>query len=357
MKKNLIRMALAGALAFGVASVSKAADEAAAPVFSVVAQELATQSFGTLSKTSTTNNATSGDQLGLSLQHVILGTSYNIDALDTLTVSADVNAAGNVAGNNNLYLLNAYDTHSLADLNAGLAVKAGQLRIAFGADAYSSPDQLIRTGYSSIDGLINGGKVADGGANYDLGVELAQTYSDLTIQVAAVQNPSAFSTSNTTNTGSGTQFDYVGRAQWKGSNVSLGLSDYYQAVATGATPNNTNNLNTLGANASVNVDVFTLDLEAIFGRSNTNGYTATLSAKPVAGFQAAAWYEFTADNFTPAVNTNGVLSNDLGLGVNFWLGAKTRLAINEDFTGYNGSTVAADLLALNSTTVQLQEVF
>jgi len=349
MKKHMIRMALAGALAFGVASVSKAADEATAPVFSVVAQELATQSFGTLSKTSTTGNSTSGDQLSGSLQHVILGTTYSIDALDTLTVKAE--AVGGFT------LTDAYDTHSLADLSAGLSAKVGQQRIAFGADGYTSPDQLIRTGYSTIDGLIPGGKVADGGSNYDLGLEFDQNYSDLTLQVAAVQNPNAVTDGANTvvGKGNGTQFDYVGRAQWKGSNVALGLSDYYQASATGGAF--VNNVNTLGANASVNVDVVTLDLEAIFGAAAVNGYTGTLSAK-FNGFQPAAWYEWTEKNSAQASGINGVQSNDLGAGVNFWLGSKTRLAVDVDFTGYNGGTnPAGDLFAKNTETVQLSESF
>ncbi len=362
MKKHLVRMALAGALAFGVASIAKADDAAAAPAaptFSVVAQELATQSFGTYSGTGTksTANATSGDQLGLSLQHVILGTSFNIDSLDTLTVKSDVNALGSAAGTNSLYLLEANDTHSLADINAGLAVKAGQIRIAFGADGYKSPDQLIRTNYAGIDALIPGGKVADGGANYDLGVELDQTYSDLTLQVAAVQNPSAYADLN----GNGTKFDYVARGQWKSSNVALGLSDYYQAIATGgtATAGNYNNLNTLGANASVNVDVFALDLEAIFGNNNKNGYLGTLSAK-LNGFTPAVWYEFQNSNVANLPSTfNNTQNPDLGAGVNFALGSKTTLKINVDFTGYSAGTTspAGDLLALNSETVQLQEVF
>lgn len=359
-------MALAGALAFGVSTVAKADDAAAAPAaptFSLVAQELGAQTFGTWNGTSTktTSNVTNGDTLNMSLEHVQAGASFGIDSLDTVALKTELNSGA-------LSLLEAYDTHSLADLNAGLAVQAGQFRLPFGANAYANPDQLIRTGYSAIDSLIPSGKASSGnttptglfgGTQFDLGVELTQTYSDLTIQVAAVQDPSAKAYAPGGGTGNnGTQFDYVGRAQWKSSNVALGVSDYYQAVATGPTSGvNNNNLNTFGANASVNVDVFALDLEAIFGSGNTNGYTATLSAKPVSGFQAAAWYEFTTDNFAPASGVNGVLSNDLGAGVNFWLASKTRLALDVDFTGYNGTTAAADLLATNVESVQLTESF
>jgi len=342
MKKHMIRMALAGALAFGVASVSKAADEATSPVFSGYAQELATQSFGTRSATTTTTNATTGDSLIGTLQHAVVGATFNVDSIDNVTIKTDVATGA-------LVLLDAYDAHSLADLSAGLAVKVGQQRIAFGADAYTSPDQLIRTGYSSIDGLVPAGTVADGGANFDLGLEVDQNFSDLTLQVATVQN-----SNTTTATNNGTRFDYVGRAQWKGSNVALGLSDYYQAVVAGGA----NNVNTLGANASVNVDVVTLDLEAIFGAGAVNGYTGTLSAK-FNGIQPAVWYEWTEKNSAQAANVNGVQSNDLGAGLNFWLGSKTRLAFDVDFNGYNASTAApaGDLLAANKETVQLSESF
>jgi hypothetical protein len=357
MKKNLVRMALAGALAFGVASVSKAAEEAvAAPVWSGVAQELDTQTFGTKSATSTTSNAVAGDANNATLQHVQLGVSAGIDALDTLTVKTEL-------GTGALTLLDAYDTHSLADLNAGLAFKAGQVKVPFGADSYSNPDQLIRTGYSSIDSLVPAGKLTNGNTNlatgtgtvgsvYDLGLEVDQTFSDLTLQVAVVQNGSlALSPNQVGNK------DYVGRAQWKSSNVVLGLSDYYSSTATATGTNSPNNTNTLGANASVMVDVFQLDLEAIFGNAGTNGYTGTLSAK-FNGIQPAAWYEFTTLNSAPATGNTGVLSNDLGAGINFWLGAKTRLALDVDFTGNNTAlTPAADLLAVNTETVQLTESF
>ena len=150
----------------------------------------------------------------------------------------------------------------------------------------------------------------------------------------------------------------MGRVQWKGSNLTLGLSDYYQAsYATNYTGNVVvNNVNTLGANASISADIFKLDLEAIFGNSGANGYAGTLSAK-TNGFQPAVWYEFVASNSTPATGVNGVLGNDLGGGLNFWLAAKTRLALDVDFTGYNSSTVSSDLLATNTESVQLTESF
>jgi hypothetical protein len=362
-KKWVLNVALAGALSLGVASVAKADDSAsAAPVFSVVAQELATQTFGTRTATSTTTNASTGDSLGFSLEHVQFGGSFGIDAIDNVTLKTELATGG-------LNLLDAYDVHSLGDLNNGLALKVGQFKIPFGANAYADPDKLIRTGYSVIDSLVPAGKTADGnftsavnflnapvfaGSNYDLGLELDQNFSDLTIQVAVVQ--AGYATAF-----AGTDKDYVGRIQWKGSNLTLGLSDYYAATAVGAVPNtaNPNNLNTFGANASVNIDVVQLDLEAIFGSAGINGYTGTLSAK-INGFQPAVWYEFTTANASNVPSTfNNMMSPDLGVGVNFWLAAKTRLAIDADFTGYSVGTTApaGDMLAANSETVQLTESF
>jgi hypothetical protein len=350
-KKWVLRVALAGALSLGVATVAKADDSAsAAPVFSGFAQELATQIFGTATKTSTTSNAVAGDSLGFTLQHVVLGASVAIDSIDTLKVSTDLL---NLNTGGNPLLLDANDTHSLGDIYSGLALKVGQFRLPFGADAYTDANKLIRINYSEIDGLIPGGQVADGGDNYDLGLELDQNWSDLSVQVAVVQNPN-----NTNSTGgsalAGTDNkDWVARAQWTTSkNLTLGLSDYYSASTIGVV----NNVNTLGANATVNIDVVQLDLEAIFGDAGNNGYTGTLSAK-LNGFQPAVWYEF-ANKGTVPLGTNAMQFPDLGVGVNFWLAAKTRLAINADFTGENvATTPAADLLAVNTETVQLTESF
>jgi len=353
-KKWVLRVALAGALSLGVATVAKAdSSTASVPTFSVVAQELATQTFGTASATSTTPNAVAGDALGFSLQHVILGSAYSIDATDTLTVSSELVGV--------FTLRDAYDTHSLADLNTGLALKVGQFKIPFGANAYLSPDQLIRINYNTMDTKTSPvGSVADSAQQWDLGAELDQTFSDLTLQLAVVQNAGASNTLGNK--------DWVARAQWKTSNnLTLGLSDYYQAssvayVVNGA-PVASNNTNFFGANGTVNVDIFQLDLEAIWGNEgnggNGNGYSAILSAK-TNGFQPAVWYEFTNSNLSNIPSTyNNFATPDLGAGLNFWLAAKTRLAIDVDFTGYSAGTTApaGDMLAVNTERIQLQETF
>jgi hypothetical protein len=344
-KMWVLNVALAGALCLGVASVAKAdSSTASAPTFSVVAQELATQAFGTASATSTTPNAVAGDFLGFSLQHVILGSTYSIDAIDNLTVSSEV-----VGG---FVLLNAYDTHSLSDIYNGLALKVGQFQIPFGYNAYQTPDQLIRINYNTMDNLTSPvGTVADSSQRFDLGAELDQNWNDLSLQLAVVQN-----------TGAINQFgnkDWVARAQWKSTNVILGVSDYYQASSVGVI----NNTNFFGANASVMADIFRLDLEAILGNQGNgaagNGYSAILSAK-TNGFQPAVWYEFTNSNASNIPSTyNNMTNPDLGIGLNFDLAAKTRLAIDVDFTGYSATTTApaGDLLAVNVERVQLTEVF
>jgi hypothetical protein len=396
-KKWVLRVALAGALSLGMATVAKADDSTdaaatavataaatpaavssvSAPVFSVLAQELGTQSFGSYSGigAKNTSNAVNGDSLAFTLQHVQVGGSFGIDALDNVTVKTDL--AGN--GNGGFTLLGAYDVHNLNDIYGGLAVKVGQFNIPFGADQYASPDQLIRIGYSSIDALVPGGAVVNGnavnlggnnpttvGSVWDMGVELDQTYKDLTIQIAAVQNGGTVGTVPVTlgvlnPTGNK---DYVGRVQWKSSNVSLGVSDYYQStsilISNNPTPVITNNINTFGANASINVDIYQLDLEAIWGSNSYDGYTGTLSAKPIAGFQPAVWYEFLTPAGTAPANTASMLYPDLGAGLNFNLGAKTRLALNVDFTGYSASTTTfpnSSIFDVNTETVQLQEVF
>jgi hypothetical protein len=344
-KKWVLRVALAGALSLGVATVAKAEETAAAaPTFSVIAQELATQSFGTYSGTGTQNtpNSRTGDALSFNLQHVILGSVYSIDAIDNLTVSSEL--VGGFA------LLNAYDTHSLNDIYNGLALKVGQFQIPFGANAYLNPDQLIRITYNTIDSVGPVGTVADSAQQWDLGAELDQTWSDLTLQLAVVQNNGAINSTGNK--------DWAARAQWKSSNVVLGLSDYYQASSVGVI----NNTNFFGANASVMVDVFQLDLEAILGNQGNgasgNGFNGTLSAK-INGFQPAVWYEFTNSNASNIPSTyNNMNTPDLGVGVNFWLAAKTRLAIDADFTGYNANNNGGgDLLAVNTERVQLQETF
>ncbi len=345
-KKWVLRVALAGALSLGVATVAKAdSSTAAAPTFSVLAQELAAQSFGTYSGTGTqnTSNSRTGDALGFSLQHVILGSAYTIDATDTLTVSSEL--VGGFA------LLNAYDTHSLSDIYSGLALKVGQFQIPFGYNAYQSEDQLIRINYNTMDNLTSPvGTVVDSSQQFDLGAELDQNWSDLSLQLAVVQNTNSIN-----------QFgnkDWAARAQWKSQNVLLGLSDYYQASSVGVV----NNTNFFGANASVMVDIFQLDLEAILGNQGNgvsgNGYSAVLSAK-TNGFQPAVWYEFTNSNASNIPSTyNNMNTPDLGVGVNFWLAAKTRLAIDADFTGYNANNNGGgDLLAVNTERVQLQETF
>jgi hypothetical protein len=187
---------------------------------------------------------------------------------------------------------------------------------------------------------------------------LDQNWSDLTVQVAVVQNPNNTDSTGGSAVAGSDNKDWVARAQWKGSNLTLGLSDYYSA----STINSVNNVNTLGANATVNIDVVQLDLEAIWGNDRENGYTGTLSAK-FSGFQPAVWYEFGTPNYTVASNTASIQNPDLGVGLNFWLAAKTKLAINADFQGYNAGGVgnpapsAADLLAVNTETVQLTESF
>ncbi|HTA76759.1 MAG TPA: hypothetical protein VK791_06355 [bacterium] len=345
-KKWVLRVALAGALSLGVATVAKAdSTAAAAPTFSVIAQELAQQTFGTYSGTGakTTTTSSTGDTLGFSLQHVILGSTYSIDAIDTLTVSSEL-----VGGFN---LLNAYDTHSLGDIYSGLALKVGQFQIPFGYNQYQTPDQLIRINYNTIDTLTSPvGIPADSAQQFDLGAELDQNWDNLSLQVAVVQNNGAINSTGNK--------DWAGRAQWKSQNVLLGVSDYYQASSVGVI----NNTNFFGANGSVLVDIFRLDLEAIWGNqgnnANGNGYSAILSAK-TNGFQPAVWYEFTNSNASniPAAYNN-MATPDLGAGLNFDLAAKTRLAIDVDFTGYNANNNGGgDLLAANTERVQLQEVF
>jgi hypothetical protein len=321
----------------GVASVSKAQDATTPvaavgiPVWSGMAQETGIQRFQT--------NA-SGPNGGFTagLQNVRLGATVGIDADDTLTLTTSL-AAGFATG---FKLLDGYDVRKISGVWDGLTLKVGQFKVAFGQDGYLNPEQLIRINYSLIDTVIPFAAVNNGvnqGDNYLVGAELDQTYSDLTFQLAAVQSLGIGAITPST----GTKFDYVGRAQWKSSNLSLGLSDYLQSTSTAS-----GNPNSLGANASVSADVFKLDLEAIFGASATNGYTGTLSAKLLPGFQPAAWYEWTTTS--AGANTG---ADDLGAGVNFDLAAKTRLAFDVDFTGSN----YGDVLAINTETVQLQEVF
>jgi hypothetical protein len=324
MKKHMIRMALAGALAFGVASVSKAADEATSPVWSGLAQETLVQHFATVAGTGTNLNA--------GLENVRLQGVFKAGSDDTVTVGTSF-AAQYVNG---FLLLDAYDSHSLNNLNSGLSLKIGQFKEAFGADAYSSPDQLIRANYSVIDAIVPN-NVANEGNAWKVGAELDQTYSDLTIQVAAVQNV-AYVASN------GTKFDYVGRAEWKGSNIALGVSDYLQST----NPNLT--LNTLGANGSLSVDVAKLDLEAIFGGAGVNGYTGTLSAK-FSDLTPAVWYEWETTSAGANINTLG--TTDLGAGLNWQLNSNNRIALNVDFTGPNNG----DILSINTETVQFQQTF
>jgi hypothetical protein len=325
-KKWVLRVALAGALSMGVANVAKADDSTvstvAPPVWNVLAQEDAVQKFGT-------NGG--GSSLNFILQNVRLKGTFGIDAEDTVTLQSSFASVGG------LTLLDAYDVHTFSDLMTGLSAKVGEFKIPFGNDQYLNPEQLIRANYSIIDSLIPAGIGGTTGNAWDLGGEIDQTFSDLTFQAAVVQNPNGIN-------GGATNKDYVGRLQWKGTNLALGLSDYYSATSI----NLANNLNTLGANATLNIDVVQLDLEAIFGRFNQNGYMGTLSAK-FNSFQPAVWYDFSLTGN----GTVGSIGDDLGLGLNFWMGAKTRLALNLDFTGPQ----TGDILLVNTETFQLQEVF
>jgi len=327
MKKHLIRMALAGALALGVASVSKAQDAAtvAAPIWNVLAQETLVQHFAT-------GNATTGTNLNAGLENVRLTGTFKVGADDTLTIGSSF--AAQYA--NGFTLLNAYDVHSLNNINDGLSLKIGQFKVAFGQDGYNSPDQLIRANYSVIDRVLPG-NVANEGNAWLVGAELDQTYSDLTFQVAAVQSAAY-------NTTPGTKFDYVGRAQWKGSNVALGLSDYLQSTVSPT------NLNNLGANGSIWVDAYKLDLEAIFGGLGVNGYTGTLSAK-FSDLTPAVWYEWGTTSAGANINTVG--ATDLGAGLNWQLSTNHRIALNVDFTGPNNG----DILSVNTETLQFQQIF
>lgn len=350
IKKWVLRVALAGVLSMGMVDVAKADSSetaavsatpiatpaVAAPKWGVLLQEEGTQVFGQ-------NEAPSS--LNLGLQNIRLKSTFGIDAADTAVVQAGFANAGISA----FEMLDAYDVHNLGDINPGLALKAGQFKYPFGWDKALSPDQLTRTQYSTIDAVVPAGLTNTPSNSWDVGVELDQIYNDLTLRLAAVQNPN--STSPTSNK------DYVGRVQWKSANLNLGLSDYYSAstLVIGGDPR-ANNLNTVGANATVKVDVFNLDLEAVWGDANVNGYTGTLSAKPIPGFQPAVWYEFTMNNRTVVAPHNSVLSNDLGAGLNFWLGDQTRLAMDADFTGWAASG-SCDILSYDKETVQLQEVF
>jgi len=323
-KKWILNVALAGALSLGVASVAKADDAttsaAVGPTFSALAQESAVETLGTVKG--------AGDTLNAGLENVRVKATYGIDSLDTLTVQTSF--AANYF--NVFTLLDAYDVHTLSDINPGLALKVGQFKTGFGQEGYASPDQLIRTQYSGILAAASPNAVANEGNSWLMGVEADQNYSDLSIQVAALQSQPIALTQ-------GTKVDYVGRVQWKGTNVALGVSDYLTSTVNP-------NVNSLGANASINIDVLQLDLEGVFGGAGINGYNGTLSAK-LSGFQPAAWYEF---NTTSA----GVVgADDLGAGVNFNIGTKTRLALDVDFTGPN----TGDILSVNAETAQLQEVF
>ncbi len=317
-------MALAGALALGVASVAKADDSmaVAAPVWNVLLQEQAVQHFAT-------NLSPYGTNLIAGLENARLGGTFKAGADDTLTLEASF-AAQNVTGFN---LLNAYDVHSLNNFNTGLTLKIGQFKEAFGQDGYADPNQLIRVKYSLVDTLVPGTAgnfAANEGNAWKTGAELDQTYSDLTIQVAAL---------DVNNSTTSTNFDYLGRVQWKGSNVALGLSDYFASTV--------NNQNTLGANGSVWVDAYKLDLEAIFGGNGQNGYTGTLSAK-YGEIQPAVWYEWT----TTSAGTN-TGADDLGAGINWQVNANHRIALDVDFTGSN----YGDILGVNTFTLQFQQTF
>src|SRR5665213_565614 len=190
-KKWVLSVALAGALSLGVASVAKADDSTASsaatpaaatagPVFSALAQESAVQTFGI-------NGA--GDTLNAGLENVRVKATYGIDALDTLTVQTSFAASTGVGTYfGGFTLLDAYDVHTLSDINPGLALKVGQFKTGFGQVGNSTPDQLIRTQYSGILGLASPNNVANEGNNWVMGVEADQNYSDLNVQVAAIQN-------------------------------------------------------------------------------------------------------------------------------------------------------------------------
>lgn len=331
-KKWILNVALAGALSLGVASVAKAADSTA-PAAATPAAEVAGPVWSVLAQESAIGIVGNPNSFNMGLENVRLKGTFGVDAADTLTVQSSF-AANYALG---FALLDAYDVHILNDINPGLAVKVGQFKTAFGVDGYASPDQLIRTQYSTILANASFISVLNQGNNWRVGVALDQTYSDLNIEVAAVQSQAIAPTAST-------KVDYVGRVQWKGTNFALGVSDYLTSTLNP-------NTDTFGANASVNVDVFQLDLEAIFGGANggnsTDGYNATLSGKLVSGFQPAVWYEFN----TTAAGAMG--AQDLGLGLNFDLAAKTRLALDVDFTGASPNSI----FNTDQETVQLQEVF
>ncbi len=143
---------------------------ATSPVWSGLAQETLVQHFATVAGTGTNLNA--------GLENVRLQGVFKAGSADTFTIGTSF--AAQYA--NGFTLLDAYDVHSLSNINDGLALKIGQFKVAFGADAYSSPDQLIRANYSVVDKLVPG-NVANEGNAWLVGAELDQTYSDLTIQV------------------------------------------------------------------------------------------------------------------------------------------------------------------------------
>jgi len=330
-KKWVLRVALAGALCLGVATVAKADDSTvvAAPVWNVLAQESLVQHFATGAVVGGVNANGTGTNLNAGLENVRLGGTFKAGSDDTLTVTAQL-AAQYATG---FTLLNAYDVHSLNNFNNGLSLKIGQFKVAFGQDGNASPDELIRANYSIIDAVLPG-NVANEGNPWLVGAELDQTYSDLTIQVAAVQSQ-VYAATN------GTKFDYVGRAQWKSGNLALGLSDYLQSTNPVLT------LNNLGANGSLSLDVVKLDLEAIFGGAGRNGYTGTLSAK-LSDLTPAVWYDFGTTSAG-----NNLVNDDLGAGLNWQVNAAHRIALDVDFTGPNNG----DILSVNTETLQFQQIF
>ena len=291
----------------------KPAEAATAPAFTPVVKlngfvQFWTQNF---------NN--SWDQL---LKHTRLKATALVDPDTTAVIMPDMSTGG-------FTLLDAYVNRNLGEQ---WSIMAGQYKPAFGDDRYLTPAQLKRVDYARMDSFAFGNFPLKA---WDMGFEFKKVAEEWTLQAGLVQGAGPNATKDSDQTK-----DLNARLEYKGKEFAVGASYY---GGTSNTPTFAAFQNWGGVHLRYNSEGFDARAEAIFAPFNKNAYFAQLACKK-GDWEPLAWGELGTLNSNQAYEV-------LGLGLNYWPAAKTRLSLNIVMNG------VTDLSGPAMSVLQVEQVF
>ena len=267
----------------------------------------------------TQNFNNSWDQL---LKHTRLKATALMDPDTTVVIMPDMSTGG-------FTLLDAYVSRNLGDQ---WSVMAGQYKPAFGDDKYLTPAQLKRVDYAKMDSFAFGSFPLKA---WDMGFEFKKVAEEWTIQAGLIQGAGPNATKDSDQTK-----DLNARVEYKTKEFAVGAS-YYGGTAN--TPTFATFQNWGGVHLRYNSEGFDARAEAIFAPFNKNAYFGQVAYK-TGDWEPLAWGELGTINSNQAYDV-------LGLGLNYWPAAKTRLSFNVVMNG------VTDLNGPAMTVLQVEQVF